>query len=116
MAPQTGITSIQIPSAPIARPIVWPKRRGDNPSNIRSPTMVPMRTPTVATMMGTQSVSSTGPECRGRPVFAPHLPGTDCRRGRDESKRRKAERRQRGRAQTALIAGDAAKEAGREAQ
>ena len=60
----TGITSIQIPSAPIATPIVWPKRRGDSPSSIRSPTMVPMRTPTVATMMGAQSVSSTGPECQ----------------------------------------------------
>ena len=60
----TGITSIQIPSAPMATPMVWPKRRGDNPSSIRSPTMVPMRTPTVATMMGAQSVSSTGPECQ----------------------------------------------------
>ena len=60
----TGITSIQIPSAPIATPIVWPKRRGDSPSNIRSPTMVPMRTPTVATTIGAQSVSSIGPECQ----------------------------------------------------
>ena len=60
----TGIMSIQIPSAPIAPPIVWPKRRGDNPSKIRSPTIVPMRTPTVATMMGAQSVSRTGPECQ----------------------------------------------------
>ena len=59
-ARHTGITSIQIPSTPIAPPMVWPKR--DNPSNIRSPTMVPMRTPTVATVMGAQSVSSAGPD------------------------------------------------------
>jgi hypothetical protein len=49
-------------------------------------------------------------------VFAPHLPETGCRRGRDESKRGKAKCRQRGRAQTALIAGDAAKEARHEAK
>ena len=50
----------KIPSAPIAPLMVWPKRRGDNPSKIRSPTIVPMRTPTVATIMGAQSVSSRG--------------------------------------------------------
>ncbi len=48
----------------MAPPMMWPKRRGDNPNNIRSPTMVPMRTPTVAMLMCAQSVSSTGPECQ----------------------------------------------------
>ena len=61
---QNGITSSQIPSNPIAAPIVCPNWRGDNPSSSRSPKTVPMRTPAVATAIGAQSMSRTGPECQ----------------------------------------------------
>ena len=116
-SPHNGITSIQIPSAPIAKPMVWPKRRGDNPSNIRSPTMVPMRTPTVATMMGVQSVSRSCPRVPEVDRCSRRIDQeTGCRCSSDESKRWKAKCHQRGRAQTALIAGDAAKEARHEAE